>query len=792
MVWIEPIARRLTGFRRLRTKLTVLYAALFGMALLLVSGAAYSAINGAAQRQVRDELTASGTVFDRIWSLRSEQLQQGAALLSRDFGFREAVATGDDATIVSAMENLRQRLQIDLAFIVGVDGTITAAKPATLQPNADALVEAMYAQEKPSGVFVLDGTPYQMIAAPILSPDLMGWVVFAARLDQREMSALEKLSAIPLDASVLHRDGKGWSSELAGGRAEQVRLGGFIDGALAAKTKAPRTLDAPQGASLALVKSLPALTGIANLTDKEGAVLVLSYPLARALAPYKPLLATIAGVGLLGLVLVVAGSWALARSVTRPISALAAAANRLREGQYGQVAVESQDEIGHLAESFNVMATEIRERERRITHLALHDPETHLPNRLSLEQAIAGLAATDGGGLYAALLGVDRFAHVRGAIGYALAAQAIREVGERLAGLQPQAFVARISTDVLGMVFEAADDDAAQTRMARLLRELEQPLQIGGDAIDVALTVGLSAFTPGEPGGAAIERANIGLDQARAARRKLAFFDAEAYGDPSSNLALMSGMLWALRSGHIELYHQPKYDLRTRGVNGVEALVRWRHPTRGMLRPDLFIPMAEETGHIRTLTDWVLKQAIADQTKMRRAGHEVEMSVNISGRLLGDTDFADFVDRTVGEASGKLCFEITETAVIENPDMALEILDRFRAAGINISIDDFGSGLSSLAYLKQIKGHELKIDRSLITDLTESQRDALIVRSTIDLAHSLGLKVTAEGVETANAFQLLAAMGCDNVQGYLIAKPMPFNELLMFLNEDRDTERSYG
>ena len=227
-------------------------------------------------------------------------------------------------------------------------------------------------------------------------------------------------------------------------------------------------------------------------------------------------------------------------------------------------------------------------------------------------------------------------------------------------------------------------------------------------------------------------------------------------------------------------------------MNGVEGLVRWRHPTRGLLRPDLFIPMAEETGHIRTLTDWVLKQAIADQIKMSRAGHEMEMSVNISGRLLGDRDFADFVDRTVGGARGKLCFEITETAVIENPDMALEILDRFRAAGISISIDDFGSGLSSLAYLKQIKGHELKIDKSLITDLTESQRDALIVRSTIDLAHSLGLKVTAEGVETANAFQLLAAMGCDSIQGYLIAKPMPFNELLGFLNEDRDTQRSYG
>jgi EAL domain-containing protein (putative c-di-GMP-specific phosphodiesterase class I) len=365
-------------------------------------------------------------------------------------------------------------------------------------------------------------------------------------------------------------------------------------------------------------------------------------------------------------------------------------------------------------------------------------------------------------------------------------------VGERLSRLQPDGVVARLSTDVLGLAFAAEDAAGAEAVALWLLDQLEQPLHLGGDAIDVALTVGLVAAEAGAEGGAAIERANIAFDQARAGRRKVAFFDAEAYGDPSSNLALMSGMLWAIRSGGIELFHQPKFDLRSRSVNGVEGLVRWRHPTRGLLRPDLFIPMAEDTGHIRTLTDWVLRQAIADQAAMARLGHQMEVSVNISGRLLGDRDFADFVDRIIPTAPGQICFEITETAVIENPDLALELLERFRNAGVTISIDDFGSGLSSLAYLKQIRGHELKIDKSLITDVTESQRDALIVRSTIDLAHSLGLKVTAEGVETANTFQLLTAMGCDSIQGYLIAKPQPLNELLVFLREDGSSERNYG
>ncbi len=775
------LVRWLAGFTRLRTKLTVLYAALFGVTLILISGAVYSAVSAGAERQVSGELTASGAVFDRVLSLRTEQLSQGASLLSRDFGFRAAVATRDEPTIVSAMENLRTRFGIDLAFIIGTDGQVTAKDPGALKPRADELVGAMYDDEAPSGVFVLEGVPYQVVAAPIMSPDLIGWVVFAARLDKREMSALEKLSAIPLQATVLHRNPNGWA-----GPGDQKAYDKFLSEALSAKGGKPRNLALPSGDAIALAKPLKSLTGADHVA------LVLSYPVAKAFAPYRSLLATIAGAALLGLALVIGGSWALARSVTSPISALAQAANRLREGEDGHVAVESQDEIGHLAESFNVMATEIRERERRISHLAHYDAETGLPNRLSLEQAVEGMGVNEGGTLYVALLGVDRFAHVRGAIGYALAAQAMREVGERLAGLQPYGTVSRISTDVLGMVFEAHDDEAAESHMLRLVQKLEKPLQIGGDAIDVGLTVGLSAFARGEPGGSAVERANIGLDQARNSRRKAAFFDAEAYGDPSSNLALMSGMLWAVRSGHVELYHQPKYDLRARSVRATEGLVRWRHPTRGLLRPDLFIPMAEETGHIRTLTDWVLRQAIDDQIKMSRAGHDIEVSVNISGRLLSDRDFADFVDRLAPSAVGKLCFEITETAVIDNPDMALQMIERFRNAGIDISIDDFGTGLSSLAYLKQINGHELKIDKALVTDITESQRDALIVRSTIDLAHGLGLKVTAEGVEKANAFQLLAAMGCDNIQGYLVAKPMPLTDLMTFFADGRDLKRSFG
>ena len=178
-------------------------------------------------------------------------------------------------------------------------------------------------------------------------------------------------------------------------------------------------------------------------------------------------------------------------------------------------------------------------------------------------------------------------------------------------------------------------------------------------------------------------------------------------------------------------------------------------------------------------------QAIADQQALARAGHIIDVAVNISGRVLGEPDFVDFCAAQVRNAVGRICFEITETAVIENPEVALTMLDAFADMGISISIDDFGSGLSSLGYLKRIRGHELKIDRSIVEDVTQSQRDALIVRSTIDLAHSLGLKVVAEGIEDDATYAIIASMGCDHAQGYLIAKPMPLTQLFEFLAEDQ-------
>jgi EAL domain-containing protein (putative c-di-GMP-specific phosphodiesterase class I)/GGDEF domain-containing protein len=775
-------------FRSLRTRLTVLYAGLFAVAMLLISFAVYTAISSNAIRLVRGELAASGGVFDRIWAMRASQLENGAGLLSRDFGFREAIATHDDATIISALDNLKVRLGIDLAFMVGVDGKITAAGQAPIAGLDPATLAAIQGDDAVSGVMVIGHSPYEVVSVPVLAPIPMGWVVFANRLDDGQMRALERLSAIPLDAAVLTRGADGlWRDDRKARDDGSARnLSRFIDAALKGNG-GPGELVTPQGPVIALAKPLQSIAG-------APAMLVLKFPIARAMAPYRSMLAMIVGAGLLGILLLVVGSWGLARGVTRPLSALEEAARRLQRGEDAKVVVAGEDEVARLADGFNAMAAEIGERERRIFHLALHDADSGLPNRQWLERQIAQLvAAGEGETVVVAALGIDRFAHMRGAIGHGLAGVLVGDIGARLVQRRPDLHVARLSTTALGVALRASDLASARQTVSELQAALDAPVLLGETTIDITLTAGLAFHAvDADRVTSVIERASIALDQARDTRQAIAVFDAVAYGDPAANLSLMGEMRRSILDGDLMLHHQPKYDVRRGVVSGVEALVRWRHPTRGLLGPDLFIPMAEETGHIRALTEWVLAQAIMDQTAMRRAGHALSVSVNISGRLLGDAEFAEVALQMIAAAEGDICLEITETAVIENPELGLAVIERFAAAGVAISIDDYGTGLSSLAYLKQIRASELKIDKAFVVAVADSQRDALLVRSTVDLAHGLGMKVTAEGVETPTALALLSSMGCDLIQGYFIARPMPLNDLLMFMDQEKQTARTYG
>ncbi|RSV37991.1 EAL domain-containing protein [Sphingomonas sp. ABOLD] len=249
-------------------------------------------------------------------------------------------------------------------------------------------------------------------------------------------------------------------------------------------------------------------------------------------------------------------------------------------------------------------------------------------------------------------------------------------------------------------------------------------------------------------------------------------------------LTLIADLPRAIAAGELFLHYQPKINVRQQQVSSAEALIRWQHPDRGLIMPGDFIAAAEDSGLIGPLTLWTLRQVIADQRRLAALGHDIPLFLNISGMLLANAGFIDEVCEIItANPAAKLGFEITETAVIRDPESAIRHLQRFADHGVVLAIDDYGAGLSSLAYLKQLPAKELKIDKMFITQLTSSHRDPLIVRSTIDLAHALEMEVTAEGVETPAALALLSVMGCDLVQGYLISRPVPFPALCSYLGE---------
>lgn len=759
-------------FRHLRLKLTVMFAGLFFVALMLIGATTYAIIDAATQRMARTQLAAAGAMYEHTARLRSAHLQEGAARAADDARLRLALAQSDAPTIRDALNALRARLHADRVFVVtggglliGEDGAGTGSVPPGLQAT-------LTRQAAPAGVLTLDGQIHRAVTAPIGESE--GWVFVADALDDAELDQIAALASIPLRAEVLQRgaDG-GWATRDG---AEREAVNDFI----ARSQQEGRehvVLNAPGGAAVGIATPLTSIDG-------GPALLLLRYPLARALSPYRTLFNSLIAIGGAGLMLMIVATWLLARGITQPLSTLEAAARNLREGVYEPVVVRTRDELSRVASSFNAMIEAIREREKRITQLAYHDVESRLPNRLALERRLASAAQPQR--IFLAAIGIDRFAEVRGAIGYAHAGGLIRRLGARLARLAPNGPMARLSSDTLGIAFVADSEEEARKRADALVSHLEQPLELDGQVVDVNITIGIAQprgreETPAQM----IERATIGLDQARAARVKTMFFDQAAYGDPARNLSLMGEMRRALANGDISLAHQAKYNFRTGRIDSVESLVRWRHPTRGMISPDLFVPMAEETGHVRALTDWVLERAIEEQRIMAAAGRPIAVSLNISGRLLGDADFASTALHAARAAAGKLCFEITETALIDNPKQALKNIERFAAAGVLVAIDDYGSGLSSLAYLKQMPAHELKIDKMFVQNITANERDALLVRSTIDLAHGLGLEVTAEGVETPAAFALLAQLGCDMAQGYLVARPAPLHDLMALLKDSK-------
>ncbi|MCU1624972.1 MAG: diguanylate cyclase [Frankiales bacterium] len=421
-------------------------------------------------------------------------------------------------------------------------------------------------------------------------------------------------------------------------------------------------------------------------------------------------------------------------------------------------------------------------------YLARHDALTGLPNRADFASHAANAVAS--GPAVIALIDLDRFKQVNDTLGHAIGDRLLVELAERLTDhVRDGDVVARLGGDEFGLVLSGlADEDEAVAALARVRALLSAPLVIDELPLAIEASVGFvlvpadgrdvdALMTKADVAMYAAKRGHLGPTRHRAGHEQ---YDA-------TRLRLVGELADAIASDQLVLHYQPKTDLALGRVNAVEALVRWQHPVLGLLYPDAFLLAAEQTELVEPLTRWVLDNALRALPRLDPTG-ELSMAVNISARSLSRPDFADEVLEALIRTrtpAPRLLVEITETALLVDPDRAAESLTRLAAAGVRISIDDFGAGQTSLGYLAALPVHELKIDRAFVTAMDTDSRNAAIVRSVIDLGHNLGFSVTAEGVETAAVLADLQAADCDSVQGFFLARPADENTTRLRLEHAR-------
>ncbi|HLG69832.1 MAG TPA: EAL domain-containing protein [Chloroflexota bacterium] len=440
--------------------------------------------------------------------------------------------------------------------------------------------------------------------------------------------------------------------------------------------------------------------------------------------------------------------------------------------------------------------TERKQAEEALAHQALHDSLTGLPNRNllhdRLDQAIL-TARRERRPLAVLLIDLDRFKEVNDTFGHHYGDMLLKQVGPRLRGaLRESDTVARLGGDEFAVLLPScATVDAAMLTATKLLAALEAPFVVEGQTLSISGSMGIVMYPEhGEDVQTVMRRADVAMYAAKRDGEGFSVYSSEQDRHSAVRLTLSSQLRQAIDGGELVMHYQPKISLRTRQVIDVEALVRWRHRDQGLLGADHFVPLAEQTGLIKPLTQWVLRTVLDQYRLWRERGLDMGVAVNISMRNLHDPMLPDAISELLEFSNvppSALRLEITETALMTNPVRAMEVVTRLSELGIHLSIDDFGTGYSSLAYLKRLPVREIKIDKSFVRDMAEDENDAVIVRSTIDLGHNLGLQVVAEGVESRAAWDQLVDLGCDLAQGFLMAAPMTAAELECWLAQTPPT-----
>ena len=771
--------RRTFRFAGLERRIVLFVAGL----LVPVLGCVLLVVNEVNQRNARaaidDDLAVGGRVFERLLEQNNRQLIQAADVLSLDFAFRQAVATRDLRTTESALANHGARIGADLIVLVSLDRKVIAdnlgRRLVSRAFQFPWLIDAAEAEGRAAGMEVgEDGQLYQLAVVPVRAPEPIAWATFGFLV--RDRLDKEVLSLTRLGVSFFARtaDADRWTVLDSTLPAEQVEAQQQALHGDDGRARHSLTIESPRGEYRTLVMPLPG----------PGATMIvatLAQSVDEALAPYRRLETILLILGAAALAISAVGGVVIARGITRPIHALEEMSRRIEDGDFTRsVAIQGKDEIAELARRLDRMREGLAAREDKIRRLAFRDALTDLPNRTLFNDRLRvamELAERERKSLCVLLLDLDRFKQINDTLGHQTGDQVLQQTAKRLVTLLRKSdTVARLGGDEFIVILDCGVE-AAKHIAQKVLRGLDEPIMVGEHALDVRASIGIAGYPvdSGDPE-TLMRHADLAMYAAKRGNHGITVYDATLGRHRRGQLSLLSELRRAIDNDELRLVFQPKIDLSTGKVVGAEALVRWQHPERGPVPPADFIPFAEQTGFIKSITRWVIDAAAQQCARWMAVGMSLQLLVNISVQDLLDAGMPDAVLAALERhkvPARSLGLEITESGVMQDQAAAIAVLKRLRALDIDLAIDDFGTGHSSLAYVRQLQATELKIDRSFVRNLVQDSKDRAIVLSIIELAHNLDLTVVAEGVEDRSSLEVLRKLGCDLVQGYVFARPLP-------------------
>ena len=735
-----------------------------------------------AQNQVDADLAVGDRVFNEVMAARERQLINSAEVLTADFGFRQAVASRDSGTIKSALDNHAQRIKADLMAIVDLDGDIVAATSARLLsaelPGLGGLVDASLSQGGSATFIELNGTLYQTFLLPVRAPTPIAVALVGFGVDAALAGSLGEITG--LDISFVSIGDKG--PALIVSTLDDNTVAGIV----AAKDDKKRLRLPFQNRPLYQSITLPLEQGKqtalqATLTDDLNSVF----------EEFDLLQLEIAIIALLSLAAALLASLVLARRLTRPLSQLAGTAMQIAEGDYqtAPAIAGNTKELRELETAVGIMRKRIRRREEQILYQAGHDILTGLISRDELSATVRAWIA-EGQPFHLVGVSISNFREINDMFGPDVGDACLINIASFLHN--ENLLAARLDLGSFA-VFRPGPineiDAVVLSKKMRASRDIH--------AVDIMLEMhtGLVAYPEhAEDHICMLRRLEIALDSARSAPYGLHSYRHGQEEDYVLRLQLVEDLRKATgpQGSGLQMVYQPKLNLLSGACDRLEALVRWQHPKHGRIAPDLFVPLAEQSGLINRLTEWIIGDVLRQLADWQAQGLRLHVAINLSAKDLALPGILDFIARRRREfdvSSQAIGFEITESELMENPEQAIELLQGFRDAGYTLALDDFGTGYSSLSQLKKLPISELKIDRHFVAHLTRDIDDQKIVRSTLALAECFNLSVVAEGIEDRETLELLRSWGVQWAQGYVISAPRSAEDLVLWLQEQNRREQ---